>query len=188
MASIEKSLFKKAFFTKAKIEKLAPVVVKWEGGYVNDPADKGGPTNMGVTLNTWKHVGYDKDNDGDIDAADIKLLRKEDFKSVLKIYWNKWQADNINNQSIANILVDWYWASGKWGIVIPQRIMGLSQDGIVGPKTIARVNELIQKDAESFFYEIYNSREVFFENIVKNNPTQKKFLKGWKNRLADFKF
>lgn len=188
MANIEKSLFKKAAFTKSKIEKLAPVVAKWEGGYVNDPDDKGGPTNMGVTLNTWKHVGYDKDNDGDIDADDIKLLTKEDFKAVLKSYWNKWQADNINNQSIANILVDWYWASGKWGIVIPQRIMGLTQDGIVGPKTIARVNQLIQKDAESFFYEIYNAREIFFKNIVKNNPSQKKFLKGWKNRLSDFKF
>lgn len=188
MANIEKSLFKKATFLKSNIEKLAPVVAKWEGGFVNDPLDKGGATNMGVTIATWKLVGYDKDKDGDIDKEDIRLLSKEDFKFVLKKYWNKWLADQITNQSIANILVDWYWASGKWGIVIPQRLMGITQDGIVGEQTIKKLNALIEKDAESLFYEIYNARETFFDNIVKNNPSQKKFIKGWKNRLSDFKY
>lgn len=188
MANIEKSLFKKANFTKSNIEKLAPIVAKWEGGYVDDPADKGGATNMGVTISTWKLVGYDKDKDGDIDKNDIRLLSKDDFKFVLKKYWNKWLADQIINQSIANILVDWYWASGKWGIVIPQRIIGITQDGVVGAQTIQKLNSLIEKDAESLFYEIYNAREMFFDNIVKNNPSQKKFLKGWKNRLSDFKY
>lgn len=188
MASIEKSLFKKANFTKSKIELLAPAVAKWEGGYVNDPTDKGGVTNMGITLNTWKLVGYDKDGDGDIDQTDIKLLNKNDFKAVLKKYWDKWHADDIQNQSIANILVDWYWNSGKWGIVIPQRILGLTPDGVVGPKTIARINELIQEDAELLFDKIWTARETFLDNIVKANPPQKRFIKGWKNRLNDFKF
>lgn len=188
MASIEKSLFKKADFTKSKIELLAPAVAKWEGGFVNDATDKGGATNMGITLNTWKLVGYDKDGDGDIDQKDIRLLNKNDFKAVLKKYWNKWQADDIQNQSIANILVDWYWNSGKWGIVIPQRIMGLTPDGVVGAKTIARLNELIQQDAELLFDKIWTEREKFLDNIVKSNPSQKKFIKGWKNRLNDFKF
>lgn len=188
MASIEKSLFKKAIFTKSNIEKLSPVIAKWEGGFVDDKTDKGGATNMGVTIGTWKLVGYDKDNDSDIDLEDIKLLSKQDFKFVLKKYWNKWKADEITNQSIANILVDWYWASGKWGIVIPQRILCVEPDGVVGEETINRLNNLIAKDAEALFYEIYNAREIFFENIVKNNPSQKKFIKGWKNRLSDFKF
>ena len=71
---------------------------------------------MGVTLNTWKKVGYDKDNDGDIDVKDLKLITKDDvINKVLKpYYWDKWKANEINNQSIANILVDWLWTSGKW--------------------------------------------------------------------------
>lgn len=172
----------------AKIQKLSPIISKWEGGYVNDPDDKGGSTNMGVTLSTWRAVGYDKNGDGKIDDKDIRLLSEEDFNLVLKKYWDRWQADKINNQSIANILVDWVWGSGKWGIVIPQRIMGLTQDGIVGPKTISKVNDLIVKDAKSFFNEIYAARTKFLDDIVKNNLSQKKFIKGWKNRLADFKF
>ena len=188
MANFEKSQFNKSNFVASKIEKLSPIIAKWEGGYVNDPDDRGGSTNMGVTLNTWKLVGYDKNKDGKIDDKDIRLLSKEDFNLVLKKYWDKWQASNIKNQSIANILVDWYWGSGKWGIVIPQRIMGLLEDGIVGPKTITRLNELIDSDAEALFYKIYNAREKFLDDIVKSNPSQKKFLKGWKNRLSDFKY
>ena len=188
MAVFEKSNFSKSKFQGSKIEKLAPLILKYEGGFVNDPLDRGGATNMGVTVNAWKLLGYDKNGDGIINDADMKLLSKDDFKFVLRKYWDKWKADEIKNQSIANILVDWYWGSGKWGIVIPQRILGLTADGIVGPKTITRLNELIDSDAESLFYKIYAAREKFLDDIVKNNPSQKKFLKGWKNRLADFKY
>lgn len=172
----------------ADVKKLAPIIAKWEGGYVNDPKDRGGATNMGVTLATWRQVGYDKDGDGDIDAQDIKLLTTTDFSAVLKQYWNRWQADNIINQSIANILVDWVWGSGAWGIKIPQRLLGLKQDGIVGSKTIAAVNKRISEDAEGFFKEIYQAREKFLTDIVKNDKTQERFIKGWLNRLKDFKF
>ena len=112
----------------AKIELLAPKIAKWEGGFVKDKLDKGGATNMGITLATWKQTGFDKDGDGDIDEQDIKLLNSSDFKVILKKYWDKWQADKIVNQSVAEILVDWVWGSGKWGIVIPQRLLGVTSD------------------------------------------------------------
>lgn len=188
MAVFEKLNFSKSKFQDSKIEKLAPVVAKWEGGYVNDPLDRGGATNMGVTVDTWKLYGYDKNGDGLINDVDMKLLSKDDFKYVLRKYWDKWKADEIKNQSIANILVDWYWASGKWGIVIPQRVLGLTADGVVGPKTLEKVNAEIEKDAEALFDKIFSARVKFLDDIVKNNPSQKRFLKGWKNRLNDFKF
>ncbi|MEI6901359.1 MAG: glycosyl hydrolase 108 family protein, partial [Bacteroidota bacterium] len=82
----------------AKIELFAPEILQYEGGFVNDPLDKGGATNMGVTIATWQKVGYDKDGDGDIDIDDIRLLSKEDAIIVLKLnYWNRWKADQILN-------------------------------------------------------------------------------------------
>ena len=89
MAIFEKSNFSKSKFQGSKIEKLAPIVAKWEGGYVNDPLDRGGAINMGVTVNAWKLLGYDKNGDGIINDTDMKLLSKDDFKYVNSSFSNK---------------------------------------------------------------------------------------------------
>jgi len=169
----------------AKIEHLAPKVAKWEGGWVNDPKDLGGATNMGVTIATWKQVGYDKDHDGDVDVDDLKKLTPDDFKFVLRKYWDVWHADQINNQSIADILVDWVWGSGRWGVIIPQRLLGVDDDGTVGKNTLTALNA---QDPQTLFNKIYQARLKFLNDIVANNPSQKKFIIGWTNRLNDFKF
>ena len=51
------------------------------------------------------------------------------------MYWDRWKADEIKSQSIADILVDWIWASEMHGIKIPHDLVGVIPDGIVGPKT-----------------------------------------------------
>lgn len=172
----------------AEVSKLVPKILKWEGGskYTNDPLDLGGPTKYGITLETWRHVGYDKNGDGVINREDIKLLTEKDFQLVLKKnFWDKWKADQIENQSMANLVVDWLWNSGKWGVIYPQRALGLKADGIVGAKTIAALNE---GNKEETFKKIWHARQDFYLNIVKKNPSQKRFLKGWLSRLNDFKF
>ena len=45
----------------ADVRKLAPFILKWEGGFVNDPDDLGGATNMGVTIGTYEHIAERKD-------------------------------------------------------------------------------------------------------------------------------
>lgn len=171
----------------ADIYKLAPFILKWEGGFVNDPVDKGGETNMGVTIGTWRSVGYDKDGDGDIDVDDLRLLTREDvIERVLRPhYWNRWRADEIHNQSVANILVDWVWASGAHGIRRPQRILGVTADGIVGPKTLAAVNSM---DPMELHFRIKNDRIRFIDEICKANPSQELFRRGWLNRINELTF
>ena len=170
----------------ADINKLVPLIFKWEGNWSDNKNDKGGATNMGITLSTWKSQGYDKDGDGDIDINDLKLITKQDVVELLrKGYWNRWKADQIKNQSIANLLVDWVWNSGIHGIKIPQRVLGVTADGIVGIKTINTINK---SNSEILFNKLKQARREFFIKIAKNDKTQLVFLKGWLNRLDDFKF
>lgn len=171
----------------ADVNKLAPFILKWEGGFVNDPDDLGGATNKGVTLSTWRKVGYDKTGDGVIDVEDLKLLTDQEvIDKVLKPhYWDRWKADQIDSQSVANILVDWVWASGAYGIRIPQRVLGVKVDGIVGPKTLDAVN---RQNPKEFFERIKKERHEYISRIIQNRPTNKKYERGWRNRLNDLKY
>lgn len=171
----------------AELKILTPWILSFEGGYVNNPLDKGGPTNRGVTLSTWRAVGYDKDGDGDIDADDVRLITDHDMAVCVLAphYWGRWRADEIKSQSVANIVVDWVWASGKHGITEVQKILGVAVDGIVGPKTIAAVNS---RDPRRLFASIKDARRKFINDIVKRSPSQKVFLKGWLRRLDSLSY
>ena len=166
----------------ADYKKLIPIIKKWEGGYVNHPLDKGGCTNSGITIGTYRYYfGKAKTCD------DLKKMTDEEWNHIFKVgYWDKWKADEINSQSIANIVVDYVWASGVYGIKFFQRILCVVDDGIVGKKTIAALNGY--KNQNDLFQKIWNRRKKHFDDIVKNNPSQKVFLKGWYNRLNSFKW
>lgn len=170
----------------AKIELLVPKILKWEGGFVNHPNDKGGATNKGITIGTYKYYQIRKGLSTPT-VEDLKNISDKEWMDVLKIsYWDKWKADNIDNQSIANLLVDWVWGSGVYGIKYPQQVIGVTADGIVGNKTLSAINDY--PNQEELFQKLWNRRKQHFDDIVKRDPSQKVFLKGWMNRLNDFKY
>ena len=169
-----------------QIEKLLPFILKWEGGYVNDPLDLGGATNMGVTLDTWKALGEDKNGDGIIDEEDIRELTRRDFSLVLQEYWNRWQGDRIRSQSLANLLVDWVWCSGKYGITIPQQLLGVKPDGVVGRVTLEALNNY--PDSQQLFEKIKQARVDYIERICRSRPANMRFRKGWLRRIDEITY
>lgn len=188
----------------ARIENIVPFILKWETGttgigltneqlfekaklkgFANDPDDLGGATMCGVTLATFTEYyhrkGYPRPT-----IVRMKAITYKEWLEILKtMFWDKWKADQINNESIALILVDWVWGSGKYGITIPQKAIGVTADGIVGPKTIAAINA---KDPKQLFDLIRKERLAYIERICRSRPTNLKYKKGWLNRLNDIKF
>lgn len=166
----------------AKAELLKPFILKWEGGFVDDPLDRGGATNKGITIGTFRNF-YGKD----ATVEQLKHITDEQWLHIFKSgYWDKWKADDIENQSIADIVVDWAWASGTvTSIKQVQKILGVAVDGIVGNDTLTAINIAGQR---SLFVKIHSRRIEFVENIVKRDPSQARFLKGWKNRINSLTF
>ncbi|WP_308592627.1 glycosyl hydrolase 108 family protein [uncultured Porphyromonas sp.] len=186
----------------AKVEILAPYIKKWEGGFVNDPTDRGGATNKGVTLSTYTQYcmrkGYPRPT---VDR--LRRLTDAEWLDILKsMYWDRWQADRIESQGVANILVDWVWGSGAYGITIPQRLLGVRSDGVVGDVTLGALNSR----GSAFFERLYAARVQYLHDITNSSVrryearlgrkaterellryTNKRFLKGWLNRLADIR-
>lgn len=162
----------------AKFDLYAPILRRLEGGFVDNPADKGGPTNCGVTLVTFRVIfGKDKT------VEDLKNMTDAQWKKVMKVYWDACNADQIKNQSIANIVVDWNVNSGTNGRKGVQKALGLVADGIFGPKTLEALNK---EPGKCVFCKIREARESFYRKIVEKTPSQIVFLRGWMNRLNDF--
>ncbi|MCR5362433.1 MAG: peptidoglycan-binding protein [Bacteroidales bacterium] len=167
----------------ANIEILAPFILSFEGGFVNDPRDSGGATNKGVTLRTWREVGYDKDGDHDIDVADLKLITAADVvdKVLRPFYWNVCKADAIASQSVANMLVDWAYNSGaKTAIRQMQRLLGCEPDGIVGRATLAALD---RRNPVTVFEGLRAARRTYIDNVVAAHPEKEAFRKGWMRRI-----
>lgn len=160
---------------------MIPFIKKWEGGYANDPDDKGGCTMMGVTIKVYqKYFGKDKT------CEDLKHITDEEWLTIFKDgYWTPWKADEINNQSIAQLCVDMGWGSGpKTAIKKVQECLGCKPDGIVGPKTLAALNA---QPSAGVFRKLWVMRYQWFHQIAKSG-NNKKFLRGWLCRLNDIKY
>jgi len=174
-------------------EEIIEDVLEKEAGYVDHEADRGGPTNMGVTIHTMRSLSMDLDGDGDVDADDVKALTKEQAIEVYhKQYWLKAKCDKMP-EHLRHIYFDMVvnfgpggagrvmqeTANSKYAYSIKRGKMApLVIDGAVGPATLGRMDVLELDRVRSF-------RMLRFSRIVHNNPTQSVFWYGWYRRCLE---
>ncbi len=160
---------------------LKPFVLSFEGGYCNNRSDRGGATNKGVTIATFRSVfGKDKT------IEDLKNITDEQWEYIFKkYYWDACKADLIKDQSVANLLVDFAYNSGVARVSrFIQKIVGVTADGIIGSKTINAINSY-PRGQRQLFATLKQRRKKHYDGIVEADPKQKKFYDGWMNRLGD---
>ena len=156
-----------------------PRILKHEGGFVNHPRDPGGATNRGVTIGTLKRLGIDVDGDGDSDLTDLRNLRESDAVRVFKLFYaDKVQADLLP-PGLDYAMTDFAVNSGPSRAVKHlQRILGVEQDGDLGPKTLARVAEC---SPAALITSLSESRMRFLRGL----DTWGDFGRGWTARVDD---
>jgi len=162
-----------------------------EGGYANVSNDKGGETYAGIsrvynaTWKGWTIIDIKKSRYANSLIPNNTMFQDIQFL-VDQFYQDKWDKNNfgdIKSQDIANLLFDFYVNSDSIAIKKIQQLVGVTSDGVMGPKTIAAINNANQS---SLYSSLKKVREDFYKAIVTRDPTQEKFLKGWMNRLAKF--
>ena len=153
-----------------------------EGGYCEVKGDNGGATNKGITLGLFQH--YYGQN---MTKNDLKKLTDAQWLNIFNNeFWNKYNCDNIEDKNITNMLCDFAFNSGVWAPKKLQQILGLKDDGIIGTKSLQSINNYPNQEE---LFDIYKDARIqYLCNIVKAHPSQKKFLKGWLNRVEDIKY
>ena len=164
----------------ADFNKYAPTLKKWEGGWANHPNDPGGATMMGVTLATFR-LFYGQERTAD----ELRHITGEQWERIMKTYWDRCKADQIKNQSIAEMLVDWHINAGVAAIKAWQKSILLDADGIIGPKSLGVLNS---PQASVIFSRMQDAREKYYRELVRRNPKLGVFLGGWLKRTNSFKF
>ena len=159
--------------------------LKWEGKvFTHDPDDRGGATYRGVTQRV-----YDAFRRGLWRATrSVKYLTDDELQTIYRRdYWLAAGCDQIADRRLAVAHFDFAVNSGvNRAIRLLQKLSGTLVDGKFGPKTKARVNHAAETLPTIASYYI-DARENFLRDIVKNNPRQGKYIKGWLNRTRSLR-
>jgi hypothetical protein len=159
---------------KDNFPKALAAVLVHEGGYVNNPADPGGETNLGCTKAVWEeHCGHP------VDTKTMKALTPADVGPLYKRkYWDKVCGDDLPS-GVDYVVFDAAINSGagraaKW----LQSCVGVEPDGGIGPKTLAAVKAF---DPQQLVKDYAKRRLSFMMDLT----TWGTFGKGWTRRVNE---
>ena len=148
-----------------------------EGGYVNDPDDRGGETKYGIAKRWHKDV-------------DIKGLTLEGAK---QIYWREYWNPLLLAQLMPRVAIEVFEQAinmgRRQGVLHLQQsltMLGeqLSEDGMIGGQTILAANRTWLRYKETLLKAMNGFQFIRYLEIVKGDPSQKKYFVGWLRRVA----
>lgn len=172
------------------IEEYLNELIKREGGYVNNPADRGGATNFGITEAVARASGF-KGKMKDLPLSTAKDIYK-------KQYWISPRFDQVN--AISNVVAEELLDTGVncgTGFAKPllQRALNLLNnqgqggwpdlaiDGVYGAATLNALKIYLGKrgkDGEKSLVRVLNIMQgQRYIEICERNPTQEQFFYGW---------
>lgn len=153
-------------------DRALALVLRWEGGFVDDPADPGGATNRGITLATLSAArGRPATRD------DVKALGLEETAAIYRTrYWDAVQGD-VLPAGVDVVVFDAAVHSGpRQAVRWLQQALGVAADGRIGPVTMAA---LAAADPASLIRAMTSRRLAMLETL----PGAGRFGRGWTRRV-----
>ncbi|MEG9018449.1 glycosyl hydrolase 108 family protein, partial [Acinetobacter baumannii] len=169
------------------IERYLDELIKREGGYVNNPADRGGATKYGITQAVARENGWN---------GNMKDLPLEFAKSIYKKqYWLEPRFDQVNalSPSVAEELLDTGVNCGpNFAKPLLQRALNLLNnqgkagwpdlkvDGVYGSATLGALKTYLSKrgkEGEKVLVRVLNIMQgQRYIEICERNPKQEQFF------------
>ena len=160
---------------EANFFKSLEMVLHHEGGFVDHPKDPGGATNKGITHKTYADfLGRPLE-----DVSELKNIPEEHVQQIYKNgYWDKVKGDELPG-GVDFCVFDWAVNSGPGrGAKGLQKAVMVTQDGAIGPMTLAAVSEYTSTD---LIESVTKSRIEFYKSL----NTFDTFGKGWLRRAKE---
>lgn len=154
-------------------------ILEREGGFVDDPLDKGGATNHGITqatLSAWRGKP--------VSVEDVKNLDVAEARSILRDrYLAKPGIDKLASPELRAAVLDWSVNSGPVNAIKGlQRAVDVPEDGVMGPLTIRSANA---ENGRKLAVLVHCQRLKFLGRLITDKPTQAKFAAGWLARVSE---
>lgn len=159
-------------------EKCLEYIFDVEGKYSNHIHDKGGATKFGIIEKEARKHGY---------KGDMRNFPKDMAKEIyIKDYYNKNNIDKIVDHGVALSVFDWTVNSGGAVKQIQKMLnnkhgFNLAVDGIIGKNTLAALNSV---KPDILLKDINSAQRAYYDYLVKEDPNNKSFHKGWYNRVS----
>lgn len=174
-----------------------------EGGYCNVKGDKGGETYKGIArlINPqwqgWSIIDQLKTSATFPKNCKDNTLLESQVQNFYQInYWNKIDGNSIPNQDLAEVLFD---IAVNMGVSTPGKFLqtalnylnrsgslypDIVVDGQIGPGTLNSLNSYLKTDSISLLIKTIGILQgCRYLEIMKSNPSQEKFARGWINRI-----
>ena len=152
----------------SRFEDCLKIILDAEGGFVNDPDDKGGMTYKGICRKYYPNLFM-------WNIVDSILVDGGDKKQINRQLSNSYKV----NTEIANVYKQEYWDKCDCGSLYNPLDL-IVFDTAVNMGVSKAKNLLIQTEEPDIYILL---RIAAYREICKKNPKQEKFLQGWLNRL-----
>jgi len=174
-----------------------------EGGYANNPKDRGGETYKGVSRVHWpnwaawrlidsitdsltpqppygstEYKSWVKHLDGLLEASVSIQNKVQEF--YRENFWRR--LGEVNDQRVAEEVFDKSINCGAIAFRWIQRAAGVGADGVIGSLTISTINAA---DPVQLLNDFNDCAKRYYNGIIDHDPSQAVFKKGWMARLKN---
>lgn len=172
---------------------ILDATIRREGGFVNDPADKGGPTKYGITAKTlgaWRRLGRDAT------AAEVEALELHEAHAIYRDWYVEtpgFVPAKVPSEALRVLLIDFGINSGpERAVRWLQRVLGLTPTGRLDFGTRAALADAYtgrrigDRPALDVVADALVAARLYMVDRTTDAPSQKRFEEGLENRALEF--